>query len=183
MAPVPRLNHGPLFPYRFSFAPSQLRQRQIPSDLGGHSFCRWTIGDHPRALDWNDQGKGKGPTALSTDTPPRCCSERTPQLCIIDDIAGIAGPGGVYLAIVAGPGWYSTTPERDFIVRLVTNEHDVPLLRKEALLYAEAWSSREPLRKENGVDPLEFYGFFQTDARDAAAIVLEYRGTPRRAKS
>jgi len=161
---------------------SDLHQGRKPSEFPyGDCFCRWTIGGRPKALEWNHQGKGKGPTTLSTDAPPRCCSECTPQLYLTsraDDIAGNPKPGVVYSGHVAGHGWYSADPGRDFLIRLVTSEYEVPLLREQALLYGGDAPSREPLREKKAERNSKFYGFFQTDACDAAAIVLEYRGPP-----
>lgn len=176
-------HQGPTFPYRFSFEQSKLRAGDRPVDLHySETFCRWTTGTdgRPRALEWSEQGKGKGPTALSTDEPPRCCSECTPLFFLTDradDSNGTPAPGGVYIGFIAGHGWYSSPAGTEFLIRLVTVPDEVAQLCEEARFYEEYDSkcAVEPLPTKDAVSPLEFHGFFKSDISNSAAIVLRSR--------
>ena len=178
-----RPHQGPIFPYRFSFEQSKLNATDRPMDLHySETFCRWTTGTdgRPRALEWSEQGKGKGPTALSTDEPPRCCSECTPLFFLTDradDSSGTPAPGGVYIGFVAGHGWYSSPVGTEFLIRLVTVPNEVTQLCEEARFYEEYESkcAGEALPAQDAVSPLEFHGFFKSDVSNSAAIVLRSR--------
>ncbi|KAF8504107.1 hypothetical protein JB92DRAFT_2968861 [Gautieria morchelliformis] len=183
MAPRRKPHQGPIFPYRFSFDQSKLRVCDRPGDLHySETFCRWTTGTEgpPRALEWSEQGKGKGPTALSTDEPPRCCSECTPLFFLTDradDSSGTPAPGGVFVGFIAGHGWYSSPVGTEFLIRLVTVPDEVAQLRDEARFYEdyETKCSGHPVPTKEAVSPLEFHGFFKSDVSSSAAIVLRSR--------
>lgn len=176
-------HQGPIFPYRFSFEQSKLDVDHRPTELhSSETFCRWTTGadGRSRALEWSEKGKGKGPTALSTDEPPRCCSECTPLFFLTDrarDNSEIPTLGGVYIGFIAGHGWYSSPIGTEFLVRLVTDPDEVTQLRSEARFYEEYElnHSGETSRTKEVVSPLEFHGFFQSDTSNSAAIVLRSR--------
>lgn len=175
-------HQGPIFPYRFSFEHSKLDVQYRPEGLHySETFCRWTTGGdgRPRALEWSEQGKGKGPTALSTDEPPRCCSDCTPLFYLTNRAhdGGTHALGGLFMGFIAGHGWYSSPVGTEFLIRLVTGQEDIAQLRNEARFYEEYESKRveDPQCTKEAVSPLEFHGFFQSDVSHSAAIVLRSR--------
>ncbi|KIJ39423.1 hypothetical protein M422DRAFT_68769 [Sphaerobolus stellatus SS14] len=172
-------DHGPIFPFRFACEPSYLENPTRPRLQHHEPFSRWSIEKSrpPRALEWSDSGKGKSPTALADDEPDRCCKICTPSLVLlerIDSITGIQTPGGVYVGLLAGGGWYSSPQGTEFLVRLVTSSDEIVELRKEAVVYEtyEALYSSRKADHGGKIPPLEFHGFFQSDSGNSAAIIL-----------